>query len=81
MANVLLASEGRPFSRAAIAKAVEIAGMSGRIQVFSIARVFGVALGFPNPWLLPSKQEWKQQRDQVAAPATPPNVLTRKPRG
>jgi nucleotide-binding universal stress UspA family protein len=66
MANVLLASEGRPFSRAAIAKAVEIAGMSGRIQVFSIARVFGVALGFPNPWLLPSKQEWKQQRDQVA---------------
>jgi nucleotide-binding universal stress UspA family protein len=44
-----------------------MAGANGQAHVFSIARVFGVALGFPNPWLLPSKQEWAQQRDQVAA--------------
>jgi len=48
-------------------KAAELAGAGGVVSVFSIARVFGVALGFPNPWLLPSKQEWQQQRDQVAA--------------
>lgn len=65
--NILLASEGRAFAPEAIARAVELAGPGGTVHVFSIARVYGVALGFPNPWLLPSKQEWKQQRDQVAA--------------
>ena len=63
----MLASEGRPFSRAAILKVAELAEESGEVHVLSIARIWGVALGFPNPWLLPSKREWAQQRDQVAA--------------
>jgi hypothetical protein len=67
VSDILLASEGRSFAPEAIAKAIEMAGLGGRVHVFSIARVYGVALGFPNPWLLPSKQEWAQQRDQVAA--------------
>ena len=100
MTNILLASEGRPFSKAAIAQASAMpgcprastcrakiwskpkslpmqvsavpseasamAGKSGKINLISIARIWGVALGFPNPWLLPSKQEWAQQRSQVA---------------
>ncbi len=36
------------------------------VHVVSIARVWGTSLGFPNPNLLPSKQEWQQQRDLVA---------------
>ncbi len=63
----MLASEGRPFSRATILKVVELTDDSGEVHVLSIARIWGVALGFPNPWLLPSKREWAQQRDQVAA--------------
>ena len=64
--DILLASEGRPFSKATIARASAMAGGQGKITVLSIARIWGVALGFPNPWLLPSKQEWAQQRDYVA---------------
>jgi nucleotide-binding universal stress UspA family protein len=37
------------------------------VDVFSIARVHGTAYGFPSPGLLPSKREWQQQRDLVAA--------------
>ena len=66
MTSLMLASEGRPFTPEAILKAVELTGASCSIQVLSIARIWGVALGFPNPWLLPSKREWSQQRDQVA---------------
>ncbi len=66
MTKILLASEGRKFAPEVIAKAVEMAGPGGSVHVFSIARVYGVALGFPNPWLLPSRREWAQQRDQVA---------------
>ncbi|MBU6449722.1 MAG: hypothetical protein KGQ26_08880 [Rhodospirillales bacterium] len=63
----MLASEGRPFTRETILKTAELAEASCNVQVLSIARIWGVALGFPNPWLLPSKREWAQQRDQVAA--------------
>jgi len=66
LTDILLASEGRPFSRAAIARASAMAGKAGKINVLSIARVWGFSLGFPNPWLLPSKQEWAQQREHVA---------------
>ncbi len=66
MSKILLASEGRAFTPEVIAKAVEMAGPQGAVHVFSIARIYGVALGFPNPWLLPSRREWAQQRDQVA---------------
>ncbi len=67
MTKILLASEGRAFSRAAIVKVAELAGADGEVHVLSIARIWGVALGFPNPWLLPSKQEWAEQRDRVAS--------------
>jgi nucleotide-binding universal stress UspA family protein len=36
------------------------------VHVFSIARVHGVAFGLPNPGLLPTKAEWKQQHALVA---------------
>jgi nucleotide-binding universal stress UspA family protein len=36
------------------------------VHVLSIARVWGTALGFPNPNLYPSRQEWNAQRDLVA---------------
>jgi nucleotide-binding universal stress UspA family protein len=64
--RILLASEGRPFTDAAIARVVELARPSGAsVRVFSIARVHGVAFGLPNPGLLPTKREWEEQRDIV----------------
>ena len=64
--RILLASEGRPFSDAAIERALELA-RAGRasVHVFSIARVHGTGLGFPNPGLLPTKREWQEQREIV----------------
>ncbi len=65
--RILLASEGRAISDAAIARVVELAAPSGAsVHVFSIARVHGVAFGMPNPGLLPSKAEWKAQHQLVA---------------
>ena len=66
--RILLASEGRPFSNAAIARVVELARPSeASVRVFSIARVHGVAFGLPNPGLLPTKKEWDEQRAFVDA--------------
>jgi len=39
------------------------------VRILSVARIWGTSLGFPNPWLMPSRQEWQQQRDQVEAAA------------
>jgi nucleotide-binding universal stress UspA family protein len=63
---VLLASEERTITRAAIDQAVRLAE-PGRapVYVFAIARVHGTNLGFPNPGLLPNKQEWEAQRTSV----------------
>jgi nucleotide-binding universal stress UspA family protein len=64
--RILLASEGRPISDAAIARVVELARPSGAsVRVFSIARVHGVGFGLPNPGLLPTKREWDEQRKIV----------------
>jgi len=64
--RILLASEGRPFSDAAIDRVVELARPSGAsVRVFTIARVHGVAFGLPNPGLLPTKREWEEQRQIV----------------
>jgi nucleotide-binding universal stress UspA family protein len=59
---VLLASEGRAISQAAIERAAELAGKRGHVHVFSVARVWGSGLGLPNPGLLPSKGDWDVQR-------------------
>ena len=37
------------------------------VDVISIARVHGTAFGFPSPGLLPTRREWQEQRDLVAA--------------
>jgi hypothetical protein len=64
--RVLLASEGRPFSAAAVERAALLADPAeGEVLVLAIARVWGTAFGFPNPWLLPSRHELAAQRDSV----------------
>jgi nucleotide-binding universal stress UspA family protein len=65
--GVLLASEGREISEAAIERAAELARASGGyVRVFSIARVHGVAFGLQTPGLMPTRREWQEQRDIVA---------------
>jgi nucleotide-binding universal stress UspA family protein len=64
--RVLLASEGRPISAAAVELAARLAKQGGgKVHVFSVARVWGSGLGLPNPGLLPSKGEWDVQKDVV----------------
>jgi nucleotide-binding universal stress UspA family protein len=65
--QILLASEGRPFSDEAIAQVLAIAAPGAYVRVFSVARVHGVSFGMPNPGLLPTKREWAEQRDAVAS--------------
>lgn len=65
---VLLASEGRPFGPATLKRAAELARMEGaHVRILAVARIWGTSLGFPNPWLMPSKHEWQQQRESVEA--------------
>jgi nucleotide-binding universal stress UspA family protein len=64
--KILLASEGRTISDAAVGFAADLARRGGgSVHVFSIARVWGTSLGLPNPGLLPSKREWDEQREVV----------------
>jgi nucleotide-binding universal stress UspA family protein len=64
--RILLASEGRAFSDAAIGRVLELARRhDASVYVLSIARVHGVAFGLPNPGLLPTKREWDEQREMV----------------
>jgi nucleotide-binding universal stress UspA family protein len=64
--RILLASEGRPISDAAVARTVELAREgSATVRVFSVARIHGVSFGMPNPGLLPTKKEWAAQREIV----------------
>ena len=63
---VLLASEGARFPREAVDLAARLAKRSGApVVVFSIARVWGTAFGFPAPGLMPTKAEWQQHRESV----------------
>ena len=65
--RILLASEGRPIPDAAIARVIELARQpDASVRVFSLARVHGVSFGMPNPGLLPTKAEWKEQHEIVA---------------
>jgi nucleotide-binding universal stress UspA family protein len=63
--RIMLASEGRPISNAAMTRVIELARGSASVHVLSIARVHGVAFGLPNPGLLPTKREWDEQRESV----------------
>jgi nucleotide-binding universal stress UspA family protein len=64
--SVLVASEGREISDAAMALAASIARRNGaRVYVFSIARVWGTGLGLPMPGLLPNRAEWEVQHESV----------------
>jgi nucleotide-binding universal stress UspA family protein len=64
--KILLATEGRPISPAAIERTIELAKPSGAsVHVFSIARIHGVAFGLQSPGLLPTRQEWQAQREIV----------------
>jgi nucleotide-binding universal stress UspA family protein len=64
--RVLLASEGRAYDTNVIDRVATLVDRGDSAEVMSIARIFGSALGFPNPWLLPSRTEWAKQREQVA---------------
>jgi nucleotide-binding universal stress UspA family protein len=64
--RILLASEGRQIPGAVISKVIELAAPGAFVHVFTVARVHGVAFGLPSPGLLPTKQEWAEQRDIVA---------------
>ena len=71
--HVLLASEGRKIPDEAIRFAANLArhgqARSGqaKVDVLSVARIWGTSFGLPNPGLLPTRKEWDEQRDQVAA--------------
>jgi nucleotide-binding universal stress UspA family protein len=66
--GILLATEGRPISKAAVARAAELAKAErAPVHVFAVARIHGVAFGLPSPWLRPSHTEWQAQRDIVEA--------------
>jgi nucleotide-binding universal stress UspA family protein len=65
--RILLASEGRAIAPATVDRVIELASRSGAsVHVLSIARVHGVSFGMPNPGLLPTKAEWKEQHEIVA---------------
>ena len=64
---VLVATEGRPISKGALARAAELSKESGaRVHVLAIARIHGVGFALPAPGLYPNKQEWQGLRDTVA---------------
>jgi nucleotide-binding universal stress UspA family protein len=61
--RLMVASEGRPIDHAVIVQALEMARpLTAYVFVLSIARVWGTALGFPNPGLQPNKREWAEQK-------------------
>jgi hypothetical protein len=63
-AAVLIATSGIYIPPAVIRQAVELSG--GRpVAVVSIARIYGSALGLPNPGLLPTRKEMEEQRALV----------------
>jgi nucleotide-binding universal stress UspA family protein len=67
ISRILLASEGRPISPAALDFVLELARLRrAPVHVFSVARVWGTSLGFPSPGLLPTRKEWEEQRGIVA---------------
>ncbi|MDX6389947.1 MAG: hypothetical protein QOJ73_1010 [Streptosporangiaceae bacterium] len=64
-ALVLIASAGEPIPPAAVSRAVALSG-GQPVAVVSIARIYGYAMGLPNPGLLPTQKELGAQREGVA---------------
>jgi nucleotide-binding universal stress UspA family protein len=65
--RILLATEGRPFTDAAIDRVIELASPDGAsVRVLALARIHGVAFGMPNPGLLPTKKELEERRKTIA---------------
>jgi nucleotide-binding universal stress UspA family protein len=61
--KLMIASEGREIAYPVIVLALELARpLHAQVFVMSIARVWGTGLGFPNPWLNPTKREWDEQK-------------------
>ena len=57
--RLVVASEGREIAWPVLQQAFELARPSGAsVHVVIIARIWGTSLGFPNPGLNPSKDEW-----------------------
>lgn len=65
-AAVLIASTGEPIPAAAVSRAVALSG-GQPVAVVSLARIYGSALGLPNPGLLPTQRELADQRERVAS--------------
>jgi nucleotide-binding universal stress UspA family protein len=66
--GVLLATEGRKISKAAVEKAAELArDAGGPVHVFAVARIYGTGFALPNPWLRPNASEWQEVRDTVTS--------------
>ena len=64
--GILLASDGRPISSAAVDEAARLARESKTtVRVFSVARIWGTSLGLPMPGLLPTRHEWDVQHKIV----------------
>jgi nucleotide-binding universal stress UspA family protein len=64
--RLVVASEGRQIAWPVLQRAFELARPAGaKVLVISVARVWGTSLGFPNPGLNPTRQEWDTQRLQV----------------
>ncbi len=65
--RILLASEGRRISPAAISFAARLAkNAGGDVHVLTIARIWGTSFGLPHPGLMPTRREWQAQHDVVA---------------
>jgi nucleotide-binding universal stress UspA family protein len=64
--RIMLATEGRPLSKAAIARAADLAKPIGAsVHILAIARIHGVGFALPAPGLYPNKKEWKDQHDTI----------------
>jgi nucleotide-binding universal stress UspA family protein len=66
-ASILLASEGSRVPLEAVEFAANLSRKSNApVHVFMIARIWGSSFGVPHPGLMPTKREWRAQRDLVA---------------
>jgi hypothetical protein len=65
-ASVLIASTGEPIPAAAVSRAAALCD-GQPVAVVSLARIYGSALGLPNPGLLPTQRELADQRERVAS--------------